>query len=127
VSDIYQDDYFRARVDGDILRLERTANSYPSMGAMHASNRALADAIQRAGVRRVLLDMRGPPGRNDEKFEQQSATWRNRLFTGTDRVAILVRTIAGKLQSQRLARGEGHAGIGNVFLDEAEALAYLRR
>jgi hypothetical protein len=128
MGNIYEDDYFRARVDGDILRLERTAKSYPSMGTMHAANTALAAAILPSRVRRVLLDMRGAPGRNDEQFEHQTATWRQRLVTTADRVAVLVRSFAGKLQSQRLARDEGRVKQAfNVFLDEAEALEYLRR
>jgi hypothetical protein len=127
MGDVYKDDYYRARVDGGIVRLERSAKSYPSLGLMHASNTALAAALRASGVRRVLLDLRGgPPGRNDEKFEQQSAIWRNRLAEGADRVAILVRTLAGKLQSQRLARTEGRLAEHSVFLDETEALAYLR-
>jgi hypothetical protein len=36
-----------------------------------------------------------------------------------------VRTVAGKLQSQRLARDEGRAPT-NVFMDEVAALAFLR-
>lgn len=124
---VYEDEFYRARIDGDILRLERTAKNYPSMGVMHAANTALAKAIGDVGVRRVLLDLRGgPPGRNDDAFEKQSATWRNRLRERADRVAILMRTAVGKLQSQRLARQEGHDDH-NVFLDENAALEYLRR
>ena len=124
---LYEDEFYRARLDGDILRLERTAKNYPTMGAMHAAHTALASAINDVKVRGVLLDLRGgPPGRNDAAFERQSATWRNRLRERAGRVAILVRTAVGKLQSQRLAREEGHADTHNVFLDENEALAYLR-
>jgi hypothetical protein len=127
MSDIYRDDYYSVRVDGGIVRLERTATAYPSLPAMDAANRALAVAIRGAGVRRILLDLRkGPPGRNDEAFEHASAVWRKQLAAEVDRAAILVRTVAGKLQSQRLAREEGRQAT-NVFMDEAEALAYLRR
>jgi hypothetical protein len=96
------------------------------MAAMHAANEQLAAAIRDLGVRRILLDLRsGPPGRNDAEFEEASGVWRKQLSHAAERVAILLRTVAGKLQSQRLARGEGRAP-NNVFLDEAEALAYLR-
>jgi len=127
MSDIYSDDYYHVRIDHGVLRLERTPTPYPSMEAMHAANRALAAAVRKAGVRRLLLDLRkGPPGRNDEAFEHASGVWRKKLSTEVDRVAIVVRTVAGKLQSQRLAREEGRRPV-NVFMDEAEALAYLKR
>jgi hypothetical protein len=113
------------RVDHGILRLERTPTAYATMEAMHAANRALAVAIRGAGVRRILLDLRkGPPGRNDEAFEHESGKWRKQLAAECERAAILVRTVAGKLQSQRLARDEGRVPT-NVFMDEAEALAFL--
>ena len=126
MSDIYSDDYYHVRIDHGVLRLERTPTPYPSMEAMHAANRLLAVAVRGAGVRRILLDLRkGPPGRNDEAFEHHSAVWRKQLSAEVDRAAILVRTVAGKLQSQRLARDEGRTGKSNVFMDEAEALAFL--
>jgi hypothetical protein len=126
MSEIYSDDYYRMRIDRGVLRLERTPTPYPSMEEMHAANRKLAEAVRGAGVRRILLDLRkGPPGRNDEAFEHHSAVWRKQLSSEAQRAAILVRTVAGKLQSQRLARDEGRSGPNNVFLDEAEALAFL--
>ena len=126
MSDIYRDDYYSVRVDGGVVRLERSATAYPSLAVMDEANRALAVAVRGAGIRRVLLDLRkGPPGRNDEAFEEASGVWRKKLAAEVDRVAILVRTVAGKLQSQRLARAEGRQP-SHIFMDEAEALAYLR-
>ena len=127
MSELYRDDYYNVRVDHGVLRLERTALGYPSMDAMHHSNIGLAGALRAAGVRRVLLDLRkGPPGRNDEDFESQSSKWRIQLAKECERVAVLVRTIAGKLQAQRLSRSERRGGNASVFMDEAEALAYLK-
>jgi hypothetical protein len=126
MSELYRDDYYNVRVEHGILRLERTATAYPTMEAMHHSNVGLAGALREAGVKRVLLDLRkGPPGRNDEDFESQSSKWRIQLAKECERVAILVRTVAGKLQAQRLSRTEKRGGVANVFMDEAEALAYL--
>ncbi len=125
MSDIFRDEYYAVRVDHGVLRMERTPTPYPSLEAMHEAYRQLAVAIRGVGVRRILLDLsKGPPGRNDAAFEQASSVWRKQLASEADRVAILMRTVAGKLQSQRLARDEGR-GAGNVFLDEKEALAYL--
>jgi hypothetical protein len=126
MSELYHDDYYTVRVDHGVLRLERTATAYPTLEAMHHSNIGLAGALRTAGVRRVLLDLRkGPPGRNDEAFESQSSKWRIQLSKECERVAILVRTAAGKLQAQRLSRSEHRGGNANVFMDETEALAYL--
>lgn len=126
MSELYHDEFYFVRVDHGILRLERTAAGYPSMEAMHRSNIGLAGALRAAGVRRVLLDLRkGPPGRNDEDFESQSSKWRIQLAQECERVAILVRTVAGKLQAQRLSKSEKRGGIAGVFMDEAEAIAYL--
>lgn len=126
MSDIYRDDYYAVRIEHGILRLERTPTAYPSLEAMHAAYRTLAVAVRDAGVRRILLDLsKGPPGRNDAAFEQASSQWRKQLAGEAERVAILMRSVAGKLQSQRLARDEGRVA-NNIFLDEKEALAYLR-
>ena|SRR5437763_1236735 len=127
MTDLYRDDYYRVRIDRGILRLDRTATPYATMEAMHEANQQLAVALRAAGVRRILLDLRaGPPGRNDAAFEHASATWRKQLTQSADKIAILVRTVAGKLQSQRLAREEGRPlGVANTFMDEAEAFAFL--
>jgi hypothetical protein len=78
------------------------------------------------GARRILVDLRGgPPGRNDPDFERATEAWRRQLATELERVAILVRTAAGKLHVQRLGREVGRAP--GVFMDEAEAVAWLRR
>jgi hypothetical protein len=125
MSDLFRDDYYRLSTDGNIVRLERTPTPYASIAEMHASHRQLAEAMRDVGVGRILLDLRsGPPGRNDETFEHQTAVWRKRLRAQGERVAILVKTVAGKLQAQRLSRTEGNAL--HVFLDENEALAFLR-
>lgn len=126
MSELYRDDYYIVRVDGGILRLERTATAYPTLAALDEANRALAAVVRGAGVKRILLDVRkGPPGRNDAAFEEAIGGWRRSLAAEAERAAVLVRTVAGKLQSQRLARADGRSPT-NVFMDEAEALAYLK-
>lgn len=127
MSEIYRDDFYAVRIEHGILRLERTPTPYPTIEAMNAAYRKLAVAVRDAGVRRILLDLsKGPPGRNDDQFEQASSQWRRQLATEADRWAILMRTVAGKLQSQRLAKNEGRTA-SNVFLDEKDALAFLAR
>ncbi len=126
MSGQYRDDYYVVLVDKSIVRLERTATPYPTMAAMHESNLGMAGALRKAGLKRVLLDLRkGPPGRNDTTFESESAPWRIQLAKECERVAVLVRSVAGKLQAQRLSRDEKRGGNAHVFMNEAEALAYL--
>jgi len=125
---IYRDEYYVVHREPGILRLERTATPYPSIAAMHEGNLGLAAALRQAGLKRVLLDLRkGPPGRNDETFETEGAPWRIQLAKECERVAVLVRSVAGKMQAQRLSRTEKRGGNANVFMSEAEALAYLAK
>ena len=125
-QEIFRDEYYVVVADKEFLRLERTALPYPTMAAMHESNLGLAGALRKARLRRVLLDLRkGPPGRNDEEFETEGAPWRIQLAKECERVAVLVRSAAGKLQAQRLSRDERRGGNAHVFMSEAEALAYL--
>ena len=128
VSEIFRDEFYVVVADKEFLRLERTALPYPTMAAMHESNLGLAGALRKARLRRVLLDLRkGPPGRNDKEFETEGAPWRIQLAKECERVAVLVRSAAGKLQAQRLSRDERRGGNAHVFMSEAEALAYLER
>jgi hypothetical protein len=92
---------------------------------MAAAYAELTVAMRRSGAKKVLVDLRaGPPGRNDPEFERASEDWRKSLAGNLDRVAILVRTAVGKLHIQRLGREVGRAPA--IFMDEAEALAFLR-
>jgi len=52
----------------------------------------------------ILIDVRTAPGRNDAEFEDRFAPVRQRLQQGFLRVAIVVKTTSGKLQTQRYAR-----------------------
>jgi hypothetical protein len=73
-------------------------------------------------LRRVLVDFRGgPPGRNDPEFERATDEVR-RQMARFERVAILVRTAAGKLQALRLSPTSERL---QVFQDEGEARAFL--
>ncbi len=71
----------------------------------------------------VLIDLRRVTGRNDEAFEQGIAASRRALFSPFAKRATLVRTMAGKLQIQRLNRTDTMSA--DVFDDEAEAIAHL--
>ena len=112
-------------VDDGVARVTRTPAPPPAPAEMAAAYAELTVAMRRSGAKRVLVDLRGgPPGRNDPEFERASEDWRKSLAGNLDRVAILVRTAVGKLHIQRLGREVGRAPA--IFMDEAEALAFLR-
>jgi hypothetical protein len=127
--------HWRIRLDRahDLLILERTPVSFESLEAVTAVHSGLVDlvrAIEGKKPTRLLLDFRnGPPGRNDPGFERATQGVRRSLTELFGRVAVLVRSAAGKLQNSRLLKEEGVAGGGmrEVFTDEAEALAWLLR
>jgi hypothetical protein len=126
VKELFADEYYTLRADGGILRLVRSPAVYPTLQALDRANRGMIDAVRASGCKRLLLDLRaGPPGRNDPAFEAAVAPWRAELAAATERVALLVRTVAGRLQTQRMARTQGRAEA--TFLDEDEALAFLRK
>jgi hypothetical protein len=109
-----------------MLRFRRTAAPFPSVEEATAEFRAIAHLT--TGIRRaehvLLTDVRDAHGRNDEAFEAAVGQFRAELFAGFLRSATLVKTVAGKLQVQRLNR-EQRVGGPAVFQDETEAIAYL--
>ena len=71
----------------------------------------------------LLIDVRAAPGRNDPDFEKQFEPHRQRMQRGFRRVAVVVKTVHGKLQVQRYAREDG---IPNAaFDDRAAAVKWL--
>jgi len=125
MSELLANEWFRVDVADGFTRVTRSATPPPSAPEMAALYATMGTALRRAGTRRLLVDLRGgPPGRNDPEFERASEEWRRALSTDFERVAILVRTAVGKLHIQRLAREIGREPT--IFMDEAEALKFLR-
>ncbi|HEX8951041.1 MAG TPA: hypothetical protein VF997_05370 [Polyangia bacterium] len=125
MAEILSNQWFRLTVDDDVVRITRLAAPPPSPSEMAGLYGELIAALRGSRAKKALVDLRGgPPGRNDPEFERASEDWRKALAENLDRVAILVRTAVGKLHIHRLAREVGRAPA--VFMDEAEALAFLR-
>ena len=82
---------------------------------------ALDGADRRALV--LLLDMRAAPFRNDIDFETAANTHPQRFARGFLRMAVLVRTAAGRLQAQRYFRQRGLEIA--AFTEEIEATSLL--
>lgn len=125
MTELLSNELFRITLDDGIARVTRTPSPPPPASQMAGFYELLITTLRRSAARRVLVDLRGgPAGNNDPEFERASEGWRRALATDFDRAAILVRTAVGKLHIQRLAREIGRAP--SIFMDEAEALAFLR-
>jgi hypothetical protein len=124
-------DYWRVHWDGlqDVMVLERTPLPFPDLDAIGPAQDHVSRIIGshvKAGRARVLLDFRqGPVGRNDPKFEQASEGARHSLSQLFTKVAVLVRTQAGKLQVSRLQKSEPNVSSRAVFTEEADAWRWL--
>jgi hypothetical protein len=124
---LYESKYARLEVDEArrIVRYVRSAEPFESIDDATRMFDDLVLANDRVARRDLglLSDVRLAPGRNDEAFEGVVAARRNELFGGFRKRAVLVRTMVGKLQVQRLNRASVTAA--DVFDDEAAAIAYL--
>jgi hypothetical protein len=114
--------------DRAIVRVRRTAEPIASLDAFRTHIPAIRAAL--AGVdgarHGLLVDLRDGPMRSDPAFESAVRTLREEVFYGFARRATLVRTAVGRLQVTRVAReSPAPAGSTAVFMDEAEALAWL--
>src|SRR5262245_14440524 len=99
----YRDDYFHVILDDDhVVRVVRSGERFPSVAEFARVNREAVTAARKTGAGRLLLDLRaGPAGRNDPEFEAEGERFRRELAK-FERFAVLVRTVAGKLQIQRM-------------------------
>lgn len=107
-----------------VVKVVRTSVPFPKtddLGPMFAKVHAAADAVDRTSYG-LLLDLRQTTGRNDSHFEKLIAPQRSRLERGFARVAVLVRSVVGRLQVERHARDDG-VNL-RVFNDEQEALRW---
>ena len=125
----YADAYHRAEqlAGTSVIVVRRSAVPFSSREDLDRYYRALTDAIDRLDKPRheLLVDIRAVVGRNDSEFELAFGPHRARLERDFRRVAVLVSSPAGRLQVQRHALQDG-LGV-RAFLDEAEALEWLRR
>ena len=109
-----------------VLRYKRSELSYPTLEALERSNRDTALALDRLGRERhcLLVDLREAKGSNTPQFEGAMKLGRRQLMARFAKKAALVATAAGQLQVRRHARED--ASDLRVFLDEREALAFLK-
>jgi hypothetical protein len=124
---LHQDEWITISFDAEnrLVRYTRSAVPYPDLGAVERSLTGVrALLLPVSGDLRLLIDVRLAPPRNDAGFEAQINGAIEGVWKRFGKVATLVRTAVGKLQTARLAHARG-VEDAHVFGDEGEALAYL--
>lgn len=125
--ELLRNDYMRVTLeaDGAYFRVQRTTLPLPTIPIVRTVYEEVGAVLTRAGKtgRGVLIDARSAPGRNDPAFEALMAELRPRIYGGFARVAVLLRTSIGRLQSQRYTKQDGAARF--VTEDEEAAIGYL--
>jgi hypothetical protein len=109
-----------------ILIVRRSSAPYESAEEVKSSFAELEAALSEYHRKHfgLLVDLRSAPQRNDPEYEKVAASEPVALSRDFARVAVLVRTAAGKLQVGRHIRTSGVKM--QLFNDEAEALEYLQ-
>jgi hypothetical protein len=108
----------------DVLYIVRTSHPYAGLDEVPRVFGALMQALQPHASKPAVSDLREARGNNDPAWEATVRPLVRSLYAMFPAVAVLVKTAAGRLHTQRLARERGSSG-NNVFTDEGEALAYL--
>lgn len=103
------------RSDRPFTHLEELHDAYGALVRISAS-------LDRKSLG-LLIDLRDAPARNDPAFEQAMSKYRGPMMQGYQRVALLVKTVTGKLQVSRHALEDRTAVL--VTQDATEASAFL--
>jgi hypothetical protein len=108
------------------FRLRRTAEPFSSNDEIERVAQAIEKKLMGVDLSRLgfLVDLRDGPLRNDPEWERVMAPWQRKMMSSFGRVAILVKTPAGKLQMTRIVRAL-HASA-EVFDQETAAIEFLR-
>jgi len=132
---LLENELFSISIDPD-QRIVRSVRSERPYTADAALLEAVAADVERAfgliDLSRYghLLDLRAAVLNNSDDFESRTSRLRRVFMQDFARVAILVRTAVGVLQSKRLIRerglrGDAHSPRIDVFADEADAMRFL--
>ena len=126
---LYEDAYFVVTVDTPkrLLRATRSSLPFPSVEVADDVMTQLATTLRTDALEgyAILVDSRDAPGRNDTSFESMMASKRSLLFRPFRKRAMLLRTMTGVLQTQRMSREANDGFEMATFLEEEKALAYL--
>lgn len=114
------------REQGRLVWFYRTSTPFESTEVCEAAwSEAVAvlDQLPRPSLR-IVVDLRDGPMRSDPAFEKIGQRYRARLTDGFERSALLIRTLAGRLQLARHQREQQFSV--QIFEDERLALDYVR-
>ncbi|HKP61372.1 MAG TPA: hypothetical protein VJV78_31805 [Polyangiales bacterium] len=125
----WTDGYIELEIHDDtkLVRQKRTAKQYESVAVLQSSTRQLVERMR--GVSRgeycLLHDIRSARGRAEPDFEAAIVREVASMSDGFKRLAVLVATQVGRLQVKRLRPSADRQAV-RIFLDESEALQWLR-
>lgn len=125
VKTLYSSPYMVFSLDGNLLRMTRSSEGYPSIEELTQETERIKVALEDLDPTNmvILVDVREAPLRNDAGFENAMSDMRA-MTSRCRRTAVLVKTAVGELQTARLARGK--KTDQKAFMNEAEALAFLQ-
>lgn len=124
---LHNDAYWELARSGPLVQLTRSSLSYATVGDAERSLVRLVraiDLVRSEGVV-MLLDTRDAKGTQDPEIEALIGRYTPLMTRGFNRVAVLLSTAAGLLQSQRIVRQNGWGDRMASFLREEDAFAYL--
>ncbi len=118
--------------EGRVIEVTRHRKAFESAAHVHEVTQPVQEVLDRLGRSNhtLLIDSRDAPPRNDPAYESWFTKHRTQMVEGFPRVAVLMGSMAGVLQTSRLAHDDEtlapHAARIRVFQDEAKAQAFLR-
>jgi hypothetical protein len=124
---VHEDAYCTVRLEPTfrLVTFVRNATRIPDVEAGKKTFGALGK-LDLGDADRLLSDLREAPGNNSPEWEALfDQAGRRFFFERFRKRVVLVRTIAGKLQVERIAKSGGTNGDFRALLDEAEARRWL--
>lgn len=110
-----------------VIEIKRSAEPFATIDELRRAFAEVNRVLDEAGRAQLnlLVDTRDAPPRNDPAFELAFDPLRTAMVSGFRRVAVLVRTTAGRLQAERHSRRDGNDN--QVFTEESAARIYCNR
>lgn len=126
---VHESAYYRVEVLAipKVVKVTRTSRPFESEEMVNIACDPVQAALDAVGRRshRLLIDTRAAMGNNDPTYERWFESHRRRMLLGFPRVALVMRTVIGKLHAERLLAAAKLDKPPRVFLDEGLALRYL--
>ncbi len=123
---LFESEYLSIEYDpaNDMLYMRRTSEPMPGPDELPALFASILRALANYVGKPLLMDLRQGRGNNNPDFERAMKEQTMKVRAVFSNTVMLVRTTAGFLHVQRMARERGERAP-RIFIDEAEALASL--